>query len=516
MSNHLVHYALGFLLLSLISCHSERGEEYISQADSLIYVNRDSCLDFIARRNFPIAELHEKQEELIRQRALFYLHSEFESDSVVLSLADYFTRKKEPYWAGYTYDVYSNKCAYQGDNEQAARYMKMALREYEKMSEPPLLPMCEIYGRLGYVAHTERMFQLASGYFRKALEYAKQLDNEPLMAHDVMMQSLYSALSRATISDTLQAIAYADSALIYCPSQYRHLRLENEYTKYFLAKDDDRLLDVAAILCDSFHIAKYASTIAEICIRRGELRKAQVYLDISSQDTGRIATLREEYLLNRADLMQKMGDSNNAYKELRELYLRLLTDVENTEYFRSFFITEEYDAAFAREQYLEEKIRRQHTLIWAISSVLLLLILSAVSARLFLRLRNKLINSQRKSLLLEQESNRHRELLLHKLRHRLSEKNGLHQWDSFDDFYKDLDDYANGAFSRIKTDYPQLSTPELQYIALAALGYDISEICIMLDISKRTVYNRRQLIRQHLQLANDDLDSWIRQHIINK
>ena len=43
------------------------------------------------------------------------------------------------------------------------------------------------------------------------------------------------------------------------------------------------------------------------------------------------------------------------------------------------------------------------------------------------------------------------------------------------------------------------------------LKLSIQDICILLDISNRTLYNHRNRIKQHLGLAeNEDLDEWIK------
>ncbi len=57
--------------------------------------------------------------------------------------------------------------------------------------------------------------------------------------------------------------------------------------------------------------------------------------------------------------------------------------------------------------------------------------------------------------------------------------------------------------------YPTLSESDIQYIILATLGFDNSDIAFVLDRSDRTIWNRRNTICKRLGDARLSLDQWI-------
>ena len=67
----------------------------------------------------------------------------------------------------------------------------------------------------------------------------------------------------------------------------------------------------------------------------------------------------------------------------------------------------------------------------------------------------------------------------------------------------------NGLLARLRSTYPNLTESDLQYIALAYLGLDNADISILLQMQERTLWNRRQRIKNHLGEPTMNLDDWI-------
>ena len=81
------------------------------------------------------------------------------------------------------------------------------------------------------------------------------------------------------------------------------------------------------------------------------------------------------------------------------------------------------------------------------------------------------------------------------------------QWASFRDEFNA--NYSN-FLTRLKAEHPALTASDLQVIALTVLGVDISDICRLLNLTKRTVWGRRLRIKDHLGLTPEDqLDDWL-------
>ena len=79
-------------------------------------------------------------------------------------------------------------------------------------------------------------------------------------------------------------------------------------------------------------------------------------------------------------------------------------------------------------------------------------------------------------------------------------------WQQFLHEFNDL--YAN-LLSDIQNNYPKITEKDLQYIALAKSGLSINDMCYLLDVSERTLWNRRQRIKGHIGNADIDVDEWI-------
>ena len=110
---------------------------------------------------------------------------------------------------------------------------------------------------------------------------------------------------------------------------------------------------------------------------------------------------------------------------------------------------------------------------------------------------------------LEQQWQNQREMLQVRLRERLTMLNEDKEWTNF---IEDFDTAHDNLLQRLKEQYPTLTDMDLQYIALRYLDFDTPDICLLLGLSKRTIYNRRQAIRQRLgiNVTEEELDSWIR------
>ena len=67
---------------------------------------------------------------------------------------------------------------------------------------------------------------------------------------------------------------------------------------------------------------------------------------------------------------------------------------------------------------------------------------------------------------------------------------------------------------RLKQEHPSLTASDLQVIALTVLGVDISDICRLLNLTKRTIWGRRLRIKEHLGLSSENqLDEWLLAHL---
>lgn len=107
---------------------------------------------------------------------------------------------------------------------------------------------------------------------------------------------------------------------------------------------------------------------------------------------------------------------------------------------------------------------------------------------------------------LRQDLDSKREVLRSRLRERVSMRDSGMNWE---DFYVEFDDAYDGLLSDLRTHYPDLTDIDVRYIALTCLHFDTADISLLLDLSKRTIYNRRQTLKQRLGLSSETLDVWL-------
>ena len=81
------------------------------------------------------------------------------------------------------------------------------------------------------------------------------------------------------------------------------------------------------------------------------------------------------------------------------------------------------------------------------------------------------------------------------------------QWQHFLEEFKDC--YGH-ILTDLQEQYPRLTNTDIQVIALYILGMDNSDICLLLGLTQRTVWSRRQRIKARIGMGEkESLDAWI-------
>ena len=83
-------------------------------------------------------------------------------------------------------------------------------------------------------------------------------------------------------------------------------------------------------------------------------------------------------------------------------------------------------------------------------------------------------------------------------------------------FMQEFDRVYSSFLPQLHNRYPTLTEQDDQYIALALLGLDNTEIAVLLNQTDRTIWNRRQKIKTRLGDGKMDLDKWIEQNRFEK
>ena len=87
--------------------------------------------------------------------------------------------------------------------------------------------------------------------------------------------------------------------------------------------------------------------------------------------------------------------------------------------------------------------------------------------------------------------------------------------ESLDELIASIDKALDGAISRLRKDYPELTESDMQFAILSIIGASDNDMSIVLNVQKQTVYHRRQIVRKHVDPAIDDIDAWLRKYVLS-
>lgn len=59
------------------------------------------------------------------------------------------------------------------------------------------------------------------------------------------------------------------------------------------------------------------------------------------------------------------------------------------------------------------------------------------------------------------------------------------------------------------------SSNNMQFAILSIIGASDSDMGILLNVQKQTIYHRRQIVRKHVNPAIDDIDAWLRKYVLS-
>ena len=72
---------------------------------------------------------------------------------------------------------------------------------------------------------------------------------------------------------------------------------------------------------------------------------------------------------------------------------------------------------------------------------------------------------------------------------------------------------TNNLLQRLKQQFPELTNADCRLIMYIYLGFSNLDICMITNITKETIWRRRNRIKQHLGLSDsDNLDDWLRKN----
>ncbi|MDD5183758.1 MAG: hypothetical protein PHS84_00680 [Paludibacter sp.] len=533
------------MLLSACGIHYT-DHAVILKAESLLTEHPDSA--------FKLLNTIDKPEHLSKSdyaawclhytQARYKLYMDIKSDSLIQVAVDYYAKTDLKKYSGTSYYMLGCVSELLHNNEKAMLAYKNALLALENTGEYNISGLATI--NMGYIYIQDKNYYEAGLCFKKSLELFKLSGNKK-----------YQISSYLEISIMLLQLEQPFDSVMYYSD--RALKLAEEVNDtvlyYYITSQQGELLykknkreAVNKILVGFNHCpdlrSRNASYLAYLYTELNKADSATFYLRIAHEEKGVSET---EVLKNLAEaaVYEKRKNFEQAYYSFQQAYLRQDSIFYIKQKSQLYQIDKQFDLSEKEKENAELKIANRNVIIGIGFLIILILIILLVFQRINIRNKRKLteleIKQQKTAFELrekELENSKKQELLLLKLQQKIDitvRFNKLQQ-GSFEpkkqavfmeeltneliltkDEWQDYIDEANSLFNNRITDlkekHKDLTPSDLIVIVIIGMGIDISDGCLLLNLSKETMYKRRKRIKKRLEIE-EDLEEWIMQNIV--
>ena len=191
----------------------------------------------------------------------------------------------------------------------------------------------------------------------------------------------------------------------------------------------------------------------------------------------------------------------NKKEQARVLLAKQTLEKEQAELSEKQAIYEKQQAILAKEQEIAEKNLQQLQMATELQKAQAELEDKRNTLRQFLKHRIALIRQIHQSLLGSKQKSQ-------SVKKVLDELSLLHPptWQTFKEEFNAA--YGN-LLGELKNKYPSLTEKDLLFIALSVLGLDVNDIGYIFGTTDRTLWNRRQFIKNRIGCSKMDFEEWI-------
>lgn len=394
-----------------------------------------------------------------------------------------------------------------GADSTAMHHLKQAERCWQKAPDAPDALQGMTYYKQGRISENEDLTEVALFHYRRALPYL-------LRANDSLyLSSVYREIARMT-TDTAEQRECFMQAVSYAEALSESLQLDTRYAMLSaLDPTSEERYAISRQLCDSAGMHRYAADLVRQALNQKDLSTAHHYLEILARDTTEQTWSRNQYALLQARYLYLSGRTAEAYGALESLYQQRIGSMEAEGAARSFTIAERFDNAAERERNLRLQLSKQR-LIFLLVAVAIAILVGLGILYLIVRLRRNQRHLQQLQTeahiaslesSIEEKQGQLRTILLRRISTADKRANIFANEADWNDFCSTFNAAYNNRLTDLSKQYPNLTTADLQVIVLTYLGLDISDICLLLNQSKRTIWNRRQRIKEHVNLPQEML-----------
>ncbi len=395
--------------------------------------------------------------------------------------------------------------------------------------------------RLGNTSESDMLYDIAQSYYRRAI---------PMLNPD--SNAVYLACAYRDIARTMAITGgEQDSVLWYFSQAEQYARAANsplllldiDAYRYQLCYPDSvsHRLEVCKQLAEEYGVHTRYSELVELLLAQHETDAAAYYLEqLQPTDSAYTYWFEQSYAYLQSKILRQRGQTDMAYNVLLSLYDRKIEELQRDAGARTYALSLHYDVA--REQQKTEEAQRERQWQRTISVILVLLLAVVVMLLVVLwrywqqrrreqagqlqSLRDKYVQQLQLALeRLQQKVNLTKEIELQRMRGKEVE---FPKWlqtyrdeqlmmskESLDELIASIDKALDGAISRLRTAYPELTESDMQFAILSIIGASDNDMSIVLNVQKQTIYHRRQIVRKHVNPDIDDIDAWLRTYVLS-
>jgi hypothetical protein len=434
--------------------------------------------------------------------------------------------------------------------ESSTAYLKQAEEILESIqpsavSHQQLARRDELLGltwfHLGNTSESEMLYDIAQAYYRKAIPMLNPDSNAVYLACAYRDIARTIAITGGEQDSVLWYFAQAD--IFANKANNTLLLLDIDAYRYQLCFPDSVVhrLNVCKQLAEEYKVATRYSEIVELLLAQSATDSAAYYLArLQPTDSAYTYWFEQSYAYLNSKILRQRGQADSAYSVLLDLYDRKIEELQRDAGARTYALSLHYDVA--REQQLAAEAQRERQWQRTISVVLILLLAVLIilfvviwrywqqrrreQARQLEALRDKYVQQLQLALeRLQQKVNLTREIEMQRMRGNEVE---FPKWlqtyrdeqltmskESLDELIASIDKALDGAISRLRAEYPELTESDMQFAILSIIGASDNDMSIVLNVQKQTIYHRRQIVRKHVNPDIDDIDAWLRKYVLS-
>lgn len=394
---------------------------------------------------------------------------------------------------------------------------------------------------LGNTSESEMLYDIAQAYYRKAIPMLNPDSNAIYLACAYRDIARTIAITGGEQDSVLWYFAQAD--IFAAKANNTLLLLDIDAYRYQLCFPDSVVhrLNVCKQLAEEYKVATRYSEIVELLLAQSATDSAAYYLArLQPTDSAYTYWFEQSYAYLNSKILRQRGQADSAYSVLLDLYDRKIEELQRDAGARTYALSLHYDVA--REQQLAAEAQRERQWQRTISVILILLLAVLIilfvviwrywqqrrreQARQLEALRDKYVQQLQLALeRLQQKVNLTREIEMQRMRGNEVE---FPKWlqtyrdeqltmskESLDELIASIDKALDGAISRLRAEYPELTESDMQFAILSIIGASDNDMSIVLNVQKQTIYHRRQIVRKHVNPDIDDIDAWLRKYVLS-